>query len=117
MNVFKKILGVFHSDWCKKCGTAMKITDTRLYFLPMSVGNYTDHENADYYLKNAVPISDISQIPTGMYACRVQAMRCPQCANNAVIVCPFLPVRGEERKELAHIFENGEVDELIYGLN
>ena len=64
MNVFKKILGVFHSDWCKKCGTAMEITDTRLYFLPMSVGNYTDHENADYYLKNAVPISDISQIPT-----------------------------------------------------
>ncbi len=114
MNVFKKILGVFHSDWCKKCGAVMEITDTRLYFLPMSVGNYVDHENADYYINNAIPVASVSDIPTGMYACRVQAMHCPQCAKSTVLVSPFLPVRGEERREIAHIFENGEVDSLIY---
>lgn len=114
MKVFRKLLRIFHIDWCSKCQTTMEITDTRLYFLPMSVGNYVDHEDAGYYLKNAVPINSVSDVPTGMYACRVRAYRCPECGNNAVIIYPFLPVRGEERREIAHIFENGEVDSLIY---
>ncbi len=114
MKLFRKMLRAFHIDWCSKCYSTMEITDTHLYFLPMSVGNYVDHENAEYYLNNAVPISKVSDIPTGMYACRVKAYRCLECSNTAVIIYPFLPVRGEERREIAHIFENGEVDSLIY---
>lgn len=114
MGLFNKLKAKLNGDWCKQCAVQMTESRRKLFALPtMTVGHYADHENADYYLKNLVPVSKKADIPTGMYACGIIEYRCPQCTNRVVKVCPFLPVRDAEKNEIAHIYENGELDSLF----
>ncbi|MBQ9136267.1 MAG: hypothetical protein IJX66_09280, partial [Lachnospiraceae bacterium] len=59
------------------------------------------------------PINDVSQIPTGFYACRIKAYRCNGCGQKIVIVKPFLQVRESVKEEIAVVFKNGELDALL----
>lgn len=114
MGLFNNLKAKLNGDWCGSCKVKMEEARQRLFALPtMRVGHYCDHENADYYLKNLVPIFNKSEVPVGMYACRLIEYRCPQCGRTLVKACPFLPVRDAERVEIAHIFKNGELDSLF----
>lgn len=92
----------------------MEEASRKLFAIPsMTVGHYVDHKNADFYLKKLVPISQKTDIPVGMYACRIIESRCLRCGKRVVKVCPFLPVRDAEKNEFAHVYENGELDSLF----
>ena len=65
-----------------------------LYLLP----SYLDDahvEDLDYYLKNAVPIAELTDIPSGRRACYFNVFRCPACTHREVSLIDFLHVRGE----------------------
>lgn len=114
MSIFNNLKARLNGDWCSDCKAQMEVARERLFALPtMRVGHYSDHENADYYVKNLVPIDDKKEVPLGMYACRLIEYRCIQCGKRLVKACPFLPVRDAERAEIAHIYKNGELDELF----
>lgn len=81
--------------------------------LPMMVGHYVAHKDADYYKKNLVPVDKKADIPTGMYACGIIEYKCPKCCHRAVKLSIFLPVRDQEKPEDAYLFENGEMDDFL----
>lgn len=114
MGLFDKLKAKLNGDWCNHCSMKMEESRRKLFALPtMSVGHYVDHVDAEYYLKNLLPVSKKADIPVGMYACGLIEYRCPQCGRTVVKACPFLPVRNEEKNEIAHVFENCELDELF----
>ena len=114
MGFLKKMRHIFHDDWCSKCYMQMDVTDRRLFALPsMYVGHYVSHHDAEYYIKNLLPVEKKTDIPTGVYACGVKAFRCPNCGNRAVLLNVFLPVRDMEKPEDAVLFENGELDGVL----
>lgn len=112
MGIFDGLMKRFKDNWCKSCKTEMNTAAKQLYWMPMTVGHYTDHKDAGYYLKNLRPIMNKAQIPAGHYACDVSVYRCPGCGRQITAAAPFLQVRNEEKTEISHIFENGELDSL-----
>ena len=115
MSLFRKMRHIFHDDWCNKCYAQMDVTERRLFALPtMYVGHYVTHTDAAYYIKNMVPIEKKADIPTGVYACGVKVYRCPKCGHRAALLTVFLPVRDMEKPEDAVLFENGELDGVLY---
>ena len=113
MRLFRKIRGFFHDDWCSKCQSQMQEEKCQLYALPVMVGHYSSHKDAEYYLENLHKVNCRTDIPTGMYACRLMGYRCPQCGHRAVKLSIFLPVRDQEKFEEGFYFENGELDDFI----
>lgn len=117
MGILSRLKGKFRDDWCGKCQTEMTLLGKPLYALPtMRVGHYVQHDDADYYKKNLVPIRQKSQVPAGMYACGMHLYRCPVCGHRAVKLTVFLPVREEEKIEQLLLFENGEMDDFVFGV-
>ena len=96
-----------------KCQSQMEEKKRQLYMSPMIVGNYTSHENAEYYKKNLIKVNQKSDIPTGNYACGMIQYECPECGHEAVKLSIFLPVRDIEKQEDAFLFEKGELDDFI----
>lgn len=113
MGFFRKIRAVFHDDWCSKCQTKMEERKRQLYKLPMMVGHYTSHEEADYYKKNLIKVNRKADIPIGQYACGMIVYECPECGHRPVKLSIFLPVRDQEKPEDAMYFENGEMNDFI----
>jgi len=114
MGIFRKIKGIFHDDWCGKCQAKMDETIRQLYMLPMTVGHYCSHKDAEYYKRNLQKVARKADIPAGVYACGAIAYRCPECGHQIVKLSIFLPVRDEEKFEDVLIFENGELDEMLF---
>ncbi len=113
MGFFRKLRSVFHDDWCSKCQNVMDEEHKRLYMLPMVVGHYVSHENADYYKNNLIPVNRKEDIPTATYACGIKVYRCPECLHQAVKVVTFLPVRDQEKYEEVLYFDKGEMDDFV----
>lgn len=91
----------------------MNDTGQRIYALPMMVGNYSSHKDADYFRTHLRKVDHKEDIPAGMYACRAVAYRCPECGYRTVKLTVFLPVRDQEKFEEIVCFENGELDEFL----
>lgn len=77
---------------CPKCKGTMIITKSYLYVLPACF-DQTHEQTWEYYLQNAVPIDDESQIPTGNQSCYMHIMQCQDCGYKNVHVIDFLKVR------------------------
>ena len=85
---------------CKVCKSLLEKREERLYAMPkITVSHYTPHDKGSWYRDNLVPVESKSQLPSGMYAARVELWRCPSCGKEKAIVRPFLPVRGSEMAE------------------
>lgn len=116
MGLIGKLRAKWCDNYCGRCQHKMNGTAQLLYALPnMTVGHYVRYENAEYYKKHLVPIQQKSQVPAGMYACRITVYQCPQCGHRAVSLRAFLPVREEEKPEPPLCFENGEMDDFLFG--
>lgn len=113
MGILRKIRAPFHEDWCKKCTSAMTVTKKELFMLPVLVGHYVSHEDAEYYKKNLIKVSKKADIPTGYYGCGIFKYRCPDCGHERVRLKVFLPVRDVEKFEDMIYFENGEIDSIL----
>ncbi len=113
MGIFSDFGKRFQDDWCKNCKAQMYPLTERLYFMPMTVGHYQEQKDPVYYFNKLRPINDVSQIPTGFYACRIKAYRCNGCGHRIAVVCPFLQVRDSVKEEIAVVFKNGELDTLL----
>ncbi len=88
---------------CDKCGGRMDTISETLCLIPVSF----DHEHdrsAEYYIKNAMPIRSVEQIPTGNRACRIVVLKCSICDSKEVGVVDFLRVRDQEITESIDIF-------------
>lgn len=114
MGFLRKIKAAFHDDWCSKCQTQMDETFRQLYMLPMMVGHYSAHKDAEYYKRNLKKVERKADIPTGVYACGAIAYRCPECGHQIVKLSIFLPVRDQEKYEDGYLFENGELDDFLW---
>lgn len=116
MGLIGKLKAKFCDDYCSKCQHKMDVAAVSLYALPdMMVGHYVIHKDPGYYKKHLVPIRQKSQVPAGMYACSIQVYQCPQCGHRPVKMRVFLPVREEEKTEQMFYFENGEMNDFIFG--
>ena len=113
MGIIKKIKSLFHDDWCSDCQTEMLETYKQLFMLPISVGHYVSHNNAEYYKKNLVRVTSKKDIPVGIYACGIKKYRCSTCGRTIVNLSIFLPVRDQEKYEETICFKNGELDQFI----
>ncbi len=113
MGILRKMRAIFHDDWCSQCQATMEEKNRKLYMLPMMVGHYTSHKQADYYKQNLIRVNKKADIPTGNYACGMIAYTCPNCGHTAVKLSIFLPVREQEKFEEAFLFENGEMDSFL----
>ncbi len=113
MGLFKKIGSIFHDDWCRKCQTKMEEKKRQLYMLPMTVGHYSSHSDANYYKKNLIKVNKKADIPVGKYACGIIKYKCPKCGYKITKLSIFLPVREQEKYEDSIYFENGELDDFI----
>lgn len=113
MGLLKKIRSLFSFDICSKCQNDMEERRRQLYALPMMVGHYEEHKDAEYYKKNLHKVNKKADIPTGMYACGIIVYECTVCAHRLVKLSIFLPVRDQEKYEDTIWFENGEMDDFI----
>ena len=110
MSVFRKLLAIFHDDWCRECQNQMEEKSKKLYMLPMTVGHYVSHNDPEYYRKNLISVNRKSDIRVGNYACGIKVYRCPECLHELVKLSIFLPVRDQEKYEEVIYFENNELD-------
>lgn len=113
MGIIKKFKSLFHYDWCSNCQLEMTETYKQLFMLPISVGHYISHDNAEYYKKNLIKVKNKKDIPIGIYACGITKYRCSTCGKALVKLSIFLPVRDEEKYEETICFKNGELDAFI----
>ena len=114
--MLRRLREKFHDDWCSKCTAQMDVVKKQLFALPtMTVGHYVSHREAEYLIRHLVPVNKKAEIPPGMYACGLIGYRCPECGHRAVKAEIFLPVRDMEKPEEGILFENGEVDCLLWG--
>ena len=113
MGIFKKIKALFHEDWCTKCQSKMDKISEQTFILPMTVGHYVSHREAEYYKNNLIKVDSKKDIPAGVHASIIKKYRCPKCGHNIVLVSNFLPVRNEEKLEETILYEKGELDSFI----
>ncbi len=113
MGVFRKIYAFFHDDCCSQCQTKMEERKRQLYRLPMMVGHYTSHADAEYYKRHLMKVHQKADIPVGNYACGMIVYECPECGHRPVKLSIFLPVRDEEKHEETLYFDNGEMEDFI----
>ena len=113
MGILRKMRSIFHEDWCNQCRSKMDEKGRALYMLPMTVGHYSSHSDAEYYKKNLYRVNKKADIPAGTYACGIVSYQCPSCGHRMVRVSIFLPVRDQEKHEETICFENGELDGFL----
>lgn len=113
MGLIQKIRSFFRDDICKQCQIQMEEKKRQLYMLPMMVGHYQEHKNAEYYKQNLRKVNRKADIPSGMYACGLVMYECPECGNRLVKLSIFLPVRDQEKYEDTVLFQNGEMDDFV----
>ena len=114
MGIFSKLKASLRDDWCGSCRTQMDETVRQLYMLPMTVGHYCPHKDAEYYKRSLRRVARRAEIPPGIYACEGIVYRCPECGQRVVKLLIYLPVRDRKKYEDAYLFEHGELDDLIF---
>lgn len=117
MGVIRKFKALFHDNWCPTCTKEMDLEKKELYMLPMIVGHYVSHQNADYYKRNLIKVTKKADIPTGQYACGMYVYKCKNCNKKVVKLSIFLPVRDVEKYEDTIFFNNGELNSFINQIN
>ena len=60
--------------------------------------------SASYYIRSAIPVNDLSQVPSGRRACKIYLLQCQTCGCKEVAVIDVLPVRGQEILKNADVF-------------
>ena len=80
---------------CKKCKGEMVAIKSYEYLIPAHFDEEHE-ESADYYIQNAKPIKDSSEIPAGNRACYIHLFQCQSCGHKNVSVVDFLKVRDQE---------------------
>ncbi len=113
MGIFRKIKASLLDDWCGTCQVPMDVTLRRLYTLPMTVGHYIPHKDAEYYRRNLSRAACRADIPAGVYACEAIAYRCPGCGRRIVMLSIFLPVRDLDKWQDSYLFSRGELDDFL----
>ena len=113
MGLLQNLRARFCDDYCDRCKTKAEVAGQRLFALPMTVGNYSSHKDASYYLRNLHPVSGKADIPAGLYACSAIRYRCADCGRQFVKLKIFLPVREQEQFEESLLFREGELNELV----
>lgn len=114
MGLIKKFKAKFLDNCCSTCGCQVLECRRQLYMLPMSVGNYISHKEADYYREQLQKVDRKADIPTGIYACGAVEYQCSECGRRAVQLQIFLPVRDQEKYEDTVWFFNGELDDVLW---
>ncbi len=88
---------------CKQCNYQMADTASYLFLIPAHFDE--DHEESiHYYIRNARPIENTNQIPTGNRACRMSISQCQSCGYREVAVLDFLKVRDMELPKSGDIY-------------
>ena len=102
-------------DWCRACRLDMEEDRRRLFALPcMSVGHYVEHTDPEFYEENLYAVTQRADIPPGMYACGAVQYRCSGCGRRVTMLDLFLPVRDQEKHEGSVVFQNGELDDVLW---
>lgn len=99
---------------CKICKEKMIETQSDLYLIPARIDDVHEESSA-YYLKNATPIQDRDQIPTGNRACIITVYRCPSCGYRDVSVVDFLRVRDMEIIKGGDVYPYEEFKDFLSG--
>lgn len=112
------MMGLFskgpRGERCKICKSALEKRSETLYAMPrVYVGHYKEQTHGAWYRENLIPVESKAQIPTGVYAARVELWRCPQCGKEKAVIRPFLPVRGNEMAELPVTLEYLELSAFL----
>lgn len=113
MGLLQNLRNFFRDDCCDRCKTPAKEDGRQLFALPMTVGHYVSHKDADYYRRNLYPVTGKANIPAGVYACHAVRYRCPDCGRQFVKLSIFLPVREQEMVEESLLFREGELNDLV----
>lgn len=113
MGLLQTLRAAFRDDYCDRCKVQAEEAGRRLFALPMTVGHYSSHKEADYYRRNMYPVTDKAEIPAGVYACHAVRYRCPDCGRQFVKLTVFLPVREQEKFEEALLFREGELNDIV----
>lgn len=80
---------------CDRCRKPTHQEDSYLYLLPSFLDDESQ-EDVEYYINNAVPLRDESEIPPGRRACYFNIFLCPSCGNREVTIADFLNVRDQQ---------------------
>ena len=75
MGLIKKFKAKFLDNCCSTCGCRMLERRRQLYMLPMSVGNYISHKEADYYREQLQKVNRKADIPTRLRCSRISMFR------------------------------------------
>ncbi len=113
MGLFQKAKAWLRDDYCTGCTTEMQLLKKQLFYLPMTVGHYVEHDDPNYYQTNCVKVAKKSDIPTGFYACGAYLYQCPKCQKKVVKLTIFLPVRDQEQVDGVELFEHGELVDFL----
>lgn len=105
--------GVKKGGKCGHCKGERIVKGTFLYLIPATFEHEHD-QSAEYYVKNASPIENEEQIPTGRRACRMYLLQCQDCGNREVRVVDFLRVRDEEVIQTRQIYPYEKLQKLFY---
>ncbi len=109
-----KLYACFHRNCCESCLCEQDLVREQLYALPtMQVGRYIRCSDVRYYRRALEKVRSKTEIPTGMYACRIQKYLCPKCGKKMVRLTIFLPVRDKEMVEQVLYYNDGEMDGFI----
>lgn len=92
----KKLLKKFSYDYCNECKKDMDETVSKLYFVPLNASAEIPMDmKFDYFEQKAVPINDITEIPTNFHGAYAKIYRCGSCGKTNGAFEVFLPVRDQ----------------------
>lgn len=97
---------------CKKCKGVMTAVESLLYLIPVHFDDEHE-ESAKYYIQNAKPIADDSQIPSGNRACYLHVFQCQDCGYKNISIVDFLKVREKEMIKGGEIYPYEEFEHFI----
>ncbi|MFI3116266.1 MAG: hypothetical protein R3Y12_09030 [Clostridia bacterium] len=112
-NFAERMLRKFSYDYCNDCKKDMTERTKKLYFVPLNAS--TEFEigmKFDYFEQNAVPINDLSEIPTGFHGGYAKMYQCGDCGKQTEAFEVFLPVRGQEIAKLSIQVLDGRLQNL-----
>ncbi len=97
---------------CDNCKSKMQDTAKYLFLIPACLDEKHE-ENAEYYIRNATPIQNTDQIPSGNRACYMYLFQCPNCGEKKVSVVDFLKVRDTEMLKGGNIYPYEKFQEFF----
>ena len=97
---------------CKQCKGNCQYDRSFLYLLPSFLDD--EHvEGVEYYIENAVPLEDETQIPAGRRSCSFNVSCCESCGCRYVAIVDFLQVRDSQLVKGIENCSYAEVEEFL----